>query len=399
MSLPLRFLSFALLLSLTFALRALQSKDSLQAGDEDVLECNIQVAHVLKDDLRNSTDDELYTCEVQSLVYEIPIAFTELHKKELKKPGKKKMLIKGAKLPKPEDKPFKNKHSRGDTRPAPLEETDEQPHEKPHEQLSKPGSNTMKVNKDKEPVHTTLSDGYYDEETYDDTRPTLHEDTTEPKPTKVDKDKSPVEPLDTTLLDEPLIDEMPNDDSEATESGGYYSYYPYYYYNEDQNRASHYSEDQNSDSLERNLVQRNENEIIIPPNAEVSIVPAPERRRLSAGKQRLQGKSNVLIIRVQSLDSENTLSKDELFNHILGDGRGISTGRTTNPSTLAQTYEDCSFGKMKFVAATGYDIEDGVGYVEIPEKTLGVNFRTVENMVTQAVNKKYGSVDDYDHIM
>mmetsp|Transcript_12112 Transcript_12112/g.13891 ORF Transcript_12112/g.13891 Transcript_12112/m.13891 type:complete len:785 (-) Transcript_12112:149-2503(-) len=149
-------------------------------------------------------------------------------------------------------------------------------------------------------------------------------------------------------------------------------------------------------------------EIMIPPNATISILPSKNqgrrnrRRGLSGrGTQRYQGTSEVLIIRAHSWDSTLTHNRDELYEHILGDGDGVDNadGRTNSPSTLAKTYRDCSFGKMNFVPATGNDIRKGVGRVEIQANTQGMDFREVENLVTRAINAKYGSVEDYDHVI
>jgi hypothetical protein len=54
---------------------------------------------------------------------------------------------------------------------------------------------------------------------------------------------------------------------------------------------------------------------------------------------------------------------------------------------------------MNFIPATGYDTVSGVGSVSINMNVTGANNRDVENAITKAINAKYGSVNDWDHII
>ena len=145
-------------------------------------------------------------------------------------------------------------------------------------------------------------------------------------------------------------------------------------------------------------------EIVIPPGAAISFINnnANGRRKLEGeGMQRQQGTSSVLVIRVNANDASTTMSVEQLYDRIFGDGSKVIQDRNPDvPSgTLTKTYQDCSMGKMNFVPATGYDIESGVGVVDIDMDAVGANNREVENAVTRAINEKYGSVNDWDHIM
>ena len=144
-------------------------------------------------------------------------------------------------------------------------------------------------------------------------------------------------------------------------------------------------------------------EIVCPQDASVIIISDDRRRRRNleegAGRQRQQGVSNLLVMRVIANDVSTTMSSELLHERIFGDGSNVENSDGGDSSTLRQTYLDCSNGNLSFEPATGYDIENGVGFVEIDMTVRGASNRVVENKVTEAINAKYGSVDDWDHIM
>lgn len=143
-------------------------------------------------------------------------------------------------------------------------------------------------------------------------------------------------------------------------------------------------------------------EIVCPQDASVIIISDDRRSRNlqeGVGKQRKQGVSNVLVMRVVANDVSTTMSPEILHERIFGDGSNVENSDGGDSATLRQTYLDCSNGKLSFEPATGYDIEHGVGFVEIDMTVRGASNRVVENKVTEAINEKYGSVDDWDHIM
>ena len=144
-------------------------------------------------------------------------------------------------------------------------------------------------------------------------------------------------------------------------------------------------------------------EMIVVPNAtSVSFTNHGKRRKLAGtGTQRKQGTSEVLVIRVIANDASTTLSPSLLYKRIFGDGSDVVNARDAGAvsGTLTKTYQACSWGKLNFVPAKGYDIVSGVGSVRININVSGANARTVENAVTTAINAKYGSVNDWDHII
>jgi len=140
-------------------------------------------------------------------------------------------------------------------------------------------------------------------------------------------------------------------------------------------------------------------EIFVPLGARIFF--ASTRRRL--GTQKTIGTSTVLIMRVIASDVSTSMSVDTLYERILSDGSTIVLDRVVpsdvKPGTLTKTYRDCSFGKLNFVPATGYDIVKGVGFVTLDVIANGTENRAIENAVTTAINLKYGSTDNFDHIM
>ena len=143
-------------------------------------------------------------------------------------------------------------------------------------------------------------------------------------------------------------------------------------------------------------------EIVVPNATAIYFVDNGSQRKLAGtGTQRKQGTSEVLVIRVIANDASTTLTTQQLSDFIFGDGSNLVNA--LNPAvpsgTLTKTYQDCSWGKMNFVPASGYDIVSGVGSVSINMNIIGANNRDVENAITKAINAKYGSVTDWDHII
>jgi hypothetical protein len=143
-------------------------------------------------------------------------------------------------------------------------------------------------------------------------------------------------------------------------------------------------------------------EIVIPNATSIFFTNHGKRRKLTGtGTQRKQGTSEVLVIRVIANDASTTLSAPLLYKRIFGDGTDVINARDPGAvsGTLTKTYQACSWGKLNFIPARGYDIVSGVGSVRINMDVNGANSRTVENAVTSAINAKYGSVEDWDHII
>ena len=93
-----------------------------------------------------------------------------------------------------------------------------------------------------------------------------------------------------------------------------------------------------------------------PNDAQISIVHPLNRRLVTADRSRYKtiGRRNILVVRVTSLDSEVTLSKEVLGARILGLGEGA-----VEPNAVSQ-FNSCSFDKLHMVPAEGDGIVNGV---------------------------------------
>ena len=143
-------------------------------------------------------------------------------------------------------------------------------------------------------------------------------------------------------------------------------------------------------------------DIVVPNATAIFFVDDGGQRKLApTGTQTTQGTSEVLVIRVLANDASTTLSAPQLYDRIFGDGSNLvnAISPAVPSGTLTKTYQDCSWGKMNFIPATGYDTVSGIGSVSINMNVTGANNRDVENAITKAINAKYGSVSDWDHII
>jgi hypothetical protein len=139
-------------------------------------------------------------------------------------------------------------------------------------------------------------------------------------------------------------------------------------------------------------------EIFAPHGTRVFIEESDSESRTEIS--RYEGKKKVLVIRVRALDAETTLSQAILSERIFGDGSNIQQKDPKLPATtLAKTYRECSMGKLDFVPAKGYDIVNGIGFVDIEMNVKNATTSDVENAITVEVKKKYGRFEDYDHVM
>jgi hypothetical protein len=143
-------------------------------------------------------------------------------------------------------------------------------------------------------------------------------------------------------------------------------------------------------------------EIVVPSTSVITFRKSGGRRKLSgSGSQHKIGTAEVLVIRVIANDARTSLSAKLLYDRIFGDGSNVVQDQDPNvpAGTLAKTYKDCSHGKLKIVPAKGYGIVKGVGFVKINMNVIGAINRQVENAVTTAIDSKYGSVSNWDHII
>ena len=147
-------------------------------------------------------------------------------------------------------------------------------------------------------------------------------------------------------------------------------------------------------------------QVIVPQGTEIKLSKGrPEqnslvrRRRRKAGPEnsrrltvRKSGTSTVLVIRVSAADHKPSLTAKQLSNRIFGtDGDQVN---------LVSVYDSCSAGKLKFIPATGANIVNGVGEIELNQNVDGMRSIDVDNLVVAAGNAKFGALSiKYDHVM
>jgi hypothetical protein len=130
---------------------------------------------------------------------------------------------------------------------------------------------------------------------------------------------------------------------------------------------------------------------------EVSNVPFEQsknnnRRRTSTASvvPPTTGFSSVLLVRVTTNDASVSLSADTMSERVFGSYRG----------TVASTYKDCSFGKLKFQKATGSGIpSNGVVELSLQHVTMaGSSITALENAMRNALVNQIGSVSHIHHV-
>ena len=110
-------------------------------------------------------------------------------------------------------------------------------------------------------------------------------------------------------------------------------------------------------------------------------------RRLHA---RTEGTSTVLVVLVRSTDSVNSFGPDAAAENVF----------SSDITSFASQYENCSAGKLKFIPATGPNISKGVTEIFIDRRVMGKEMSTtIENTLQTSLLNSLGSVDIADHIL
>lgn len=120
--------------------------------------------------------------------------------------------------------------------------------------------------------------------------------------------------------------------------------------------------------------------VVIPTGAELSFVGGGVRHQ-----RRLEqtGTRSVLVVRVNTPYETLTNSAVTLANGTFGIGG--------QPFSLASQYSSCSFGKLKFVAASGYSaIKNGVVDINLGGSVAGIDSRDLENDMIEKVKAALG---------
>lgn len=128
-----------------------------------------------------------------------------------------------------------------------------------------------------------------------------------------------------------------------------------------------------------------EDVIIVPTNADVVVMPSERQLKV----ENVFGTRTVLVLRVSSLDSTNTLDASTLSNRLFG-GEG---------TTLSSVYRDCSWNALNMIAASGNGIVNGVAEIYIDQNTVGAVAETIENAVTKAAEAKVQGFNSVDHVV
>ena len=128
-------------------------------------------------------------------------------------------------------------------------------------------------------------------------------------------------------------------------------------------------------------------ELIVPENVQIVISPQRQHRRLAPTKQ---GVLSVLVVRAIASDAQMTLSEETLFQRTFGD-----TSRT-----LSSVYNDCSFGKLKIIPASGAGIINGIVTASISTTSVvGQSALAVTSDIKAATIKTVGDLTQWDHVM
>lgn len=134
-------------------------------------------------------------------------------------------------------------------------------------------------------------------------------------------------------------------------------------------------------------------ELMIPEGATPTLGVAKKKKKGGEKEGRhnrrlaVVGVKTVLVVRVSARDRTTTASESTLATEIFGD-----------TSSLKSQYNACSHGKLQFVQATGNNVANGVTTVTVSSNIAGQSYKTVEGLVTSAVQSQRGTIK-YDYVM
>jgi len=144
------------------------------------------------------------------------------------------------------------------------------------------------------------------------------------------------------------------------------------------------------------ILNRDTAKIMQPPGSFISSskhLGSDDRRTL---RPPTVGERTVLVVRVIALDTSTTVDEDTLSDRVFG-----TFGDRHN---LKSQYEACSHNQLSFVPFSGAtlggsNVSNGVAEVEISENLRGMYNVVASNKATEALKAKYGSIDQFDHVM
>lgn len=126
------------------------------------------------------------------------------------------------------------------------------------------------------------------------------------------------------------------------------------------------------------------NHIVITPTSTTTIHNGFLAERVRVKKVKTMGRIKVIAVRVTSKDANVTLTRDEISNSMFG-----------NPVSLASQMNACSAGALTLLPG----VPGGVGDLEIDVNTQGVASKNLEMLLRTEFIKKFGSEDQFDHIL
>ena len=104
---------------------------------------------------------------------------------------------------------------------------------------------------------------------------------------------------------------------------------------------------------------------------------------------RLNGNKELLVIRVESIDSSTRVSQDELINKIF-----------TDEMTVVKQFKACSRGKLILNPAQGPTIKNGVATIQFNTSIKGAVTQDVVKEIEKKGNEQFGKdLKEFGHVM
>jgi Gametolysin peptidase M11 len=138
-------------------------------------------------------------------------------------------------------------------------------------------------------------------------------------------------------------------------------------------------------SISKAIVNRGKATITIVPDALVSVVDPPESSARRLGRRQLSsstGDNTILVLRVNYRGVKPSLTASQLRGRFFGEGPD-----KVNVSLKSQM-EACSFGQLRYQAAEGDGIVDGIADIYISQN-VGGDVQVLENVVLKQFHADY----------
>jgi hypothetical protein len=145
--------------------------------------------------------------------------------------------------------------------------------------------------------------------------------------------------------------------------------------------------------IEGGVASRSDYTVSYPEGATISVVPQLSVRDFTPN--RANGDMTLLAVRVSSRAGEDPgLTADEIEGTVFGTGLNASVANVTSQ------YEQCSAGNLRFSAATGANINNGVLDVLVDGPFQGGDMvGTLQNEIIAAVEATVGNISQFGKVM